>query len=525
MGFSGTPMRACLLALAGTLLTAQITPAPLKVELRPGAFALKQGLRLVAGDAEADAAARFLQLALRQRMGVNLPVVKEGGGIVLRKTTGSASPEAYTLAVAPTGVSLEATGGAGLFYAAQSLLQLIGEGGRIPAQWVEDAPRFPWRGFMLDESRHFMGEAAVKRLLDEMAALKLNRFHWHLTDQDGWRIEIKAYPKLTEVGAQGNYSNPKAPRAFYTQAQIRALVAYAQARHIQVIPEIDLPGHATAATRAYPELSGGGTGEWSGFTFHPAKETTYRFLDQVFREVAALFPGPWLHLGGDEVHFGNQSWTTDPEILAFGKAQGLATPLAIEHHMLRRVEGLLQGLGRNAAGWDEVTEAGLDPARSLVFWWRHDKPELLDRALAKGHPVVLCPRRPCYFDFVQHESHQIGRRWDGFNEVLQLWRFPDGLLTRKAAPQAQVLGLQGCLWTERVADPVRMEFMAYPRLAALAEAAWTAPARKKEAAFLKRLRGLILQWERRGLKPFDPFRPERTPEPWGPDKRGVLADG
>jgi hexosaminidase len=362
-----------------------------------------------------------------------------------------------------------------------------------------------------------------------MAGLKLNRFHWHLTDEPGWRIEIKKYPNLTRVGARGNYSDAAAPAEFYTQADIREIVDYARQRHIEVIPEIDMPGHATAATRAYPEISGGGTGKWQGFTFNPAKPETYAFLGDILKEVAQLFPAPYIHLGGDEVHYGNQSWSTDPRILKFAHDQGMTNATQLEQYFVRRMAGVVHGLGKTTLGWDEIVGAGIQPSQCVVMWWRHDQPGLLTEALEKNYRVVLCPRLPCYFDFVQDASHQYGRRWQGNIVTLaSVYAFPDSVVSGliPAGKSAGVLGLEACLWTERIQNRERLDFMTYPRLAALAEAAWTPAAVKNETEFLVRLHSFLRELDRRQIPYCDPFAPAQTPEPPGPVKKtGGTANG
>lgn len=435
--------------------------------------------------------------------------------------------EAYTLEVTPREVRLAASSESGLFYATQTLRQLVRNGrGMLPVCRIEDRPRMKWRGVMLDESRHFFGQETVFRLLDRMAELKLNVFHWHLTDEPGWRIEIERYPRLTEIGADGNWSDAQAPRRFYTQQEIRTIVAYAAERHILVVPEIDMPGHAVAACKAYPEVSGGGEGRWKGFTYHPCKDETYEFLGNILTEVAALFPGPYIHVGGDEVHYGNQSWFTDPDIQEFIRRNDLKNEAGLEHYFLRRMADTVTARGKILIGWDEIADAGVDPARSAVMWWRHDRPQQLKKALDAGFPVILTPRRPLYFDFVQHDSHRIGRRWNGFNPVESVYAFPDaavqGLIEGR---DARVTGLQMSVWTERIADTKRLEFMIFPRIAAVAEAAWTPAEAKDPETFMQRLPVYLDYLESLGVYYFDPFRPDRHPEPWGPEKADVLQNG
>lgn len=428
------------------------------------------------------------------------------------------SGEGYLLRVLPETAIVHAATPAGRFNGLQTLAQLLRGGGRadgacsLPCVEIADAPRFGWRGFMLDESRHFSGKDAVLRLLDAMAACKLNRFHWHLTDSPGWRIEIKAYPKLTEVGSRGSESDrrPDAPQQFYTQDEIRGIVAYARERNITIIPEIDMPGHGDAAVLAYPGLDGGGFtrpkgNSWPRFTFNPAKPETLRFLDTVLKEVAALFPDAGvIHFGGDEVHFGWQKWPQLPEVQDLMKREGLADLPAVEAWFNRRMAATINGLGFRTGGWDEIAARDLPRDKTVVFWWRHDKPQVLRDALAAGYPVVLCPRRPCYFDFVQHDSHQAGRRWGGFNPLADVYAFP-AALDLPAADEAKVLGLQACLWTETTLTQARRDFLTWPRLFALAEAAWTPAARKDFASFEARLPAHLQQLKARGIGFYDPF--------------------
>lgn len=509
-----------------------IIPAPAKCEITAGSFAWNGQTKIVWHGAEAKETAKILRVGLNERTGLELATSafrKESTNAILLELASGTAAEAYSLTVTSAGVTVRASSGAGLFYGAQSLLQLAsaqmterGKPFQLPAVNIADAPRFEWRGLMLDESRHFFGKQTVKELLDVMASLKLNRFHWHLTDEPGWRIEIKKYPKLTQVGARGTWSDVSAPAQFYTQADIREIVAYAAARHILVVPEIDMPGHATAASRAYPEFSGGGSGQWAGFTFNPAREETYRFLEDVLREVTALFPGPYIHLGGDEVHYGNQSWSTDPEIVKFTKDHGLKDPAELEQYFVRRMAGVIRQLGKTTMGWDEIAGAGVAPEQSAVMWWRHDKPQVLTQLLAQNYRVVLCPRVPCYFDFVQDAAHQQGRRWNGALNTLEgVYQCPepvtDGLIP--SGKETNVLGMEACVWTERIQNRERMAFMTFPRLAALAEAAWTPAAAKDKTNFMQCVPGFLRELDRRHIPYFDPFKPASTPEPAGPVKK------
>jgi hexosaminidase len=437
--------------------------------------------------------------------------------------------EGYVLRVIPTGITVYAATPAGMFYGLQSLAQLI-EGGekttegavRLPLLEIADTPRFSYRGFMLDESRHFTGVEGVKRLLDGMGRYKLNRFHWHLTDSPGWRIEIKAYPKLTTVGGRGAESDrrPDAPAQFYTQNQVRDIVAYAKERGIVVIPEIDMPGHADAAVKAYPEHDGGGYKKWPKFTFNPAREETLQFLDTILKEVAELFPDAGIiHFGGDEVHFGWHKWPKLPEVQALMKQEGYKGLPEVEAWFNRRMAATINSLGFKTGGWDEIVARNLPIDQTVVYWWRHDKPDVLRRALDHGYPVVLAPRLPSYLDFVQHQSHQVGRRWKNrFNPLRAVYAFPAGL-ELSSDDEAKVLGIQACLWNEVNISQARRDFMTWPRLIALAEAAWTHETHKNFASFEQRLPAQLTWLESRGIGFYDPFKnsPEIT-------DRGVSVD-
>ena len=427
--------------------------------------------------------------------------------------------EGYVMRVLPSTVIVHAATPAGHFNGLQTLAQLLAGAEKsentltLPCLTITDSPRFGWRGYMLDESRHFTGVEPLKRLIDTMAHYKLNRLHWHLTDSPGWRIEIKKYPRLTEVGSRGSESDrsPDAPRQFYTQDQVRDIVAYARARNITIVPEIDMPGHADAANIAYPENSGGGFtrkkgNSWPHFTFNPARQETLDFLDDILAEVAGLFPDAGvIHFGGDEVHYGWKQWPELPEVKALMKREGFAELREVETWFNRRTAAAINRLGFETAGWDEIAACGLPKDKTLVFWWRHNKPEVLRKALDDGYPVVLCPRRPCYFDFVQHDSHTSGRRWGGFNPLDQVYAFPESLTNIQSGDANLIRGIEACLWTETTVTQERRDFLTFPRLLALAEAAWSPKERKDYVGFEQRLKPHLPRLEERGFTIYDPF--------------------
>lgn len=513
-----------LLAFATATAEVPVIPRPVDVRETDTRLNLTKGATVQL----ADAKARDLVLAtLSEAAGFPVALAPAGQPGTIQFLTANTLPdrfpipkgEGYVIRIVGEVANVHAAAPAGHFNGLQTLAQLIrsaerdGQGNiSLAGAYIVDAPRFAWRGFMLDESRHFTGESGVKRLLDGMARYKLNRLHWHLTDSAGWRLEIKKYPKLTTIGGRGNESDrlPTAPTQFYTQEQIREIVAYAKERNITIVPEIDMPGHADAAVLAYPEHDGGGflqkgsKDKWPHFTFNPAKKETLAFLDDVLKEVATLFPDAGaIHVGGDEVHFGWHKWTELPEVQALMKKERLKDLAAVETWFSRRMSATVNSLGFATAGWDEIASRDLPRDKSLVFWWRHDKPQVLRDALKQGYPVVLCPRRPCYFDFVQDDSHKVGRRWGGFNPLPDVYAFPASLKL-SANDEKQVRGIQACLWTETAVTQARRDFLIWPRLVALAEAAWTPESRKDFSTFEQRLPAEIEWLQAHGIKPYDP---------------------
>lgn len=500
-----------------------LIPQPVRYQEKEGVYTIRSGSFVYAGMMELPQYLKFLNeataLDLRMAPADASCAIQFLSGQMRGKTSRDKLPKlaegAYHLRITPQAANIYADTPSGHFYGMQTLLQLFRGGEKkdgslsISCAVIDDAPRFGWRGYMLDESRHFSGEAAVKRLLDVMAYYKLNRFHWHLTDSAGWRIEIKKYPKLTSVGGIGNKTDSKAAATFYTQKQVREIVAYAKARHITVIPEIDMPGHAAAALRAYPEFSGGGSPKHPDFTFNPVDPATDAFLIDILKEVSELFPDAGvIHFGGDEVHFGWEKWPEIPSVKKLMKDEGLKLK-DIEKRFNQRFAKVINQLGYKAGGWDEIAHAGLPVDHSLVFWWRHDKPKELEFALREGFDVVLCPRRPCYFDFVQHKAHKSGRRWRGFNPLADTYGFPDRL-KMPADAKGRVIGIQACLWTETTVTQKRRDFMTFPRLLALAEAAWTPAERKELKGFESRLKVHLPQLKERGIYYYDPFT--KSPE-------------
>lgn len=513
--------RLIFLLLFSVTLCAQsqqsLIPRPESCVLGSGTFVLGDNPVVECADAGLRGMADSLQAKLRS---LGFPGGPKSGQIACRlQNSVEGQDESYRIVVKENKAMLEASSRTGLFRAGQTLLQMLRAGnGKVRACRIDDAPRYGWRGFMVDESRHFFGKEKILQYLDIMAALKMNVFHWHLTDEPGWRIEIKRYPKLTAQGAVGNWHDAGAPARFYTQDDIREIVAYAQARHIMVVPEFDMPGHATAVCRAYPEVSGGGEGRWKHFTFHPCKAETYDFIGNILDELFRLFPSPYIHIGGDEVHFGNQTWFTDAEIQRFIEENKLVNETGLEHYFLRRVADMVARKGRKVIVWDEAIDAGISPEKAVIMWWRHDRKHQLLKALEKGYRVIMTPRRPLYADFNQDASHKYGRVWDGYNALENVYAFPEPVLHLTRGYEKQLMGLQMSLWTERIADTKRLDYMAFPRLAAVAEDAWTPETGKDFSRFMQRLPLFLDYLDGLGVYYYNPFNPTATPEPAGPQK-------
>ena len=504
-------------------LWAQTTliPSVTSYNMLKGDLQLGRNVNITGYDEGVTVAKKYLEDVL-----CKLPTTDKSQQIGLEMNSALSSEGSYIIRITESGVKIEASSAQGFSYALNTLSLLADENnGQIRQGIIHDEPRFGWRGYMLDESRHFFGKEKVKQYLDIMFRLKMNVFHWHLTDEPGWRIEIKKYPKLTTEGGVGNYHDPNASATYYTQEEIKEIVAYAAERSIMIIPEIDMPGHATAACRTYPEISGGGEGRWKHFTFHPCKEETFTFISDVLDEVASLFPAPYIHVGGDEVHFGNQEWFTNPDIQKFIVDHNLKNETGLEHYFIRRIADMVASKGKKLIGWDEIVDAEVSPTKAVVMWWRHDRKYQLYKALERGYEVILTPRKPLYGDFVQHDSHKQGRRWKGFNMLEDIHRFPDSLNPLTYGYEEQVKGIQFNVWTEVIADYKRLDFMTFPRLFAVAESAWAVPKVKEYSLFMSRL-PYWLQWlDTYPIYYFNPFCPEKTPEPLAPEKEDVLRNG
>lgn len=499
-----------------------VIPLPQKVERHAGAFKLIADTRIYV-DSASRATGKFLTERLRPATGYPFKTSTKffggaaiPGGILLttKNADTNLGPEGYELTVAPDSIVIRAPTQAGLFYGVQTLLQLLPPeifspnpvhniAWQISCVQIEDWPRFKWRGFMLDVSRHFFSKSEVETFLDAMAMHKMNVFHWHLTDDHGWRIEIKKYPRLTQVGAWravGGFDfDPKSTTAygpdgryggFYTQDDIRDVVKYAAARHITIVPEIEMPGHSTAALAAYPQFSCTGgpfepsmtAGIFNGI-YDPAKEETFRFLAAVLTEVAQLFPGQYIHIGGDEVP--KETWHNSADCQALMKREGLKDEEELQSWFIRRIEKIVNAHGHSMIGWSEILQGGLAKNAAVMDWIGGAK-----EAAGAGHDVVMTPTAYCYFDFYQSSNHVTEPKaaaWGGPLTLNRMYAFDPMPTNVPPQLQSHILGAQGNLWTEQIPNLKHAEYMTFPRACALAEVTWSSKDSRDWDDFMRRL--------------------------------------
>jgi len=508
-----------------------IIPKPAQIEQLTGNFAIAPATHILipANDRGAELAAQYLADRLKKATGFDLPIqdIKEPvpfQAIVFRGIYNPGqSPEDYQLSVDTDRLTIEATQARGFFYGVQTLLQLLPPqiyAGRklpsitilVPCLKITDAPRFAWRGMMLDVSRHFFPKEFVKDYIEYLAMHKMNTFHWHLTDDQGWRIEIKKYPKLTEIGAwrvnrEDKDWNNREPQkegeaatygGFYTQDDIREIVEYARSRFITIIPEIEMPGHCSAALASYPQYSCSGGpftvppgGVWPiKDVFCPGNEETFEFLQNVLAEVISLFPGEYIHIGGDEVD--KSTWKQCPKCQARIAAEGLKDENELQSYFIRRIEKFLNASGKRLIGWDEILEGGLAP-NATVMSWRGMEGGIA--AAKSGHDCVMSPTSNCYFDYYQGDPGLEPPAGGGYLPLGKVYAFepvPGGLAVEEAK---HILGAQANLWAEYVPTPSHAQYMTIPRIAAIAEVGWSAKERRNWEDFLGRMRKQFDRYE------------------------------
>jgi hexosaminidase len=415
--------------------------------------------------------------------------------------------EGYKLTVDEKGVSITAASAPGLFYGMQTLLQLIPENGKtVPYVTITDQPRFAYRGLHLDVSRHMFPPDFIKKYIDLLAHHKFNRFHWHLTEDQGWRIEIKKYPKLQEIAAfrketvigHARHADPKNPKDFdgkryggyYTQEEVKDIIKYAADRYVTIIPEIEMPGHALAALSAYPELGCTGGPYQAATTFGvfddvfcAGKEETFTFLEGVLDEIITLFPSKYIHIGGDECP--KDKWEKCPHCKKRMKAENRKNTHELQSYFIQRIEKYINSKDRQIIGWDEILEGGLAP-NATVMSWRGEEGGIA--AAKQGHDVIMTPTGWCYFDYYQdttseNEPLAIG----GYLPVSKVYSYEPLPAVLTADEAKHILGVQANLWTEYIPTPEHVEYMMYPRACAMAEVAWTTKENRNYEDFLTRL--------------------------------------
>lgn len=534
-------MWAAAAVMAADLPVPALIPAPVSLARQAGEFRINAGTSIAVQSEELDAIGQDLALRLRRVTGFKIPVLKASSNraalnrivIGLRADAGLPA-DGYLLTVSRQSVALGAATPAGAFHGVQTLLQLLPkevEGDAVarqvkwamPAVVIRDHPRFGWRGLMLDVSRHFFSVAEVKDFIDQMAKYKFNLLHWHLTDDQGWRIEIKSRPRLTEVGAWrvgkvgrfGSFAPPAADEArdyggFYTQEQAREIVAYAKARHIDVMPEVDMPGHSLAALAAYPELAcepgsfavnagepllvwpaGGHLSSLVDNTLCPANEKVYEFARQVFSELAQLFPFEYVHMGGDET--ARNFWAKSEAIKGLMEREKLPNFNAVQAYFVTRLQKIIAAEGKKMMGWDEILEGGLVP-EAAVMSWRGLKGGI--EAARLGHQVVMSPNDFVYLDLMQGDAVLEAPVYGTvrLSKTYQFEPLPEGVDARR------VLGGQANLWTEQIYNQRQLQYMTWPRALAVAETLWSPKEHKRWEGFVPRVEAHFERLTAAGVK-------------------------
>ncbi|NOR73817.1 MAG: family 20 glycosylhydrolase [Draconibacterium sp.] len=490
-----------------------LIPKPEKLTLHEKSFRIEKGTKISIQNSEQKKAANFLSKILKTSAGFELPISESLEGDITFKEVEGLAPEAYQLEVNQKKITIRATGEAGYFYAVQTLRQLLPntiEGGNsnstkwiIPCVTIEDEPRFAWRGMHMDFSRHFFSIDEVKTFLDYMALYKLNTYHMHLTDDQGWRIEIKKYPLLTEKGAwrikskndtqcielaktdssfqidtqhYHNINGQKMYGGFFTQEQIKEIVKYADEHCIKVIPEIDMPGHLKSAIDNYPYLSCTGEAGWGSSFSIPAclgQEVTYEFMQDILSEVAELFPAEYIHIGGDEVNI--KSWTECDKCQNEIKHNHLKNEHELQAHFNQRIEKFIHSKGKKLMGWDEIAEGGLSKDASMM-WWRNWAPKLRNIAASNGNNIVMTPDFEYYFDFMNKAT-----------PLKKVYNYEPVPADFTSEQEKFVMGVQANIWTEKIANFKRLQYQVFPRMLALAETGWTSKETKNYDNFSSRI--------------------------------------
>ena len=495
--------------------TRSLLPAPKCIQHGNGFFTVTKGTVLCVSAPESDrnAITRLFRTWEDMRSVTEKPADADCIAMeICEKVDGISSPEGYAIEVTEKGIKVKATSGAGLFYAAQTLLQLADGGNRIPVCSITDEPQFGYRGMMLDVSRHFFGKEFIKKQIDAIAHFKMNRLHLHLTDAAGWRIEIKKYPRLTdfaawrkpaiwkdwwfgsreyvEKGSEGAYGG------YYTQDDIREIVAYAAERYITIIPEIEMPAHSEEVLTAYPELSC--THEpYKQADFCIGNEKTYEFLENVLTEVMELFPSEYIHIGGDEA--GKASWPHCPLCQKRMKEENLSDVNELQSYLIHRIEKFVNSKGRQIIGWDEILDGGLAP-NATVMSWRGTEGGIA--ATESGHKAIMTPGGYCYLDSYQDAPHTQPMAFGPYMPLEKVYSYnpTDGLKEEQAK---LIYGVQGNLWVEYIPTEELVEYMIYPRILAIAEIGWSNPAARDYGEFRQRAVKSVEWLKANGYNAFD----------------------
>lgn len=482
-----------------------IIPQPNEFTTEQGTFTIDEKTVIVVDDTVEEAwNTKELTAFLKDNFNLKLKVTTSSeldNAIRLISSQESDAIGAYSLTIGKKGVLIKGDSDQGVFYGIQSLKQLLSPQSAVQTPLlsfvtIKDAPEFKWRGMMLDVSRHFVPKDSVKKVIDALAMHKMNKFHWHLVDGIGWRIQIDAYPELTKKGAWRKVKENKKPwedfeatykdddgevyGGFYTKDDIREIVAYAKERYIDVIPEIEMPGHSEAALQCYPEYSCD-SNDITG-VYCAGNDGSFEFLQNIISEVVALFPNEYLHIGGDEV--GKDSWLKCDKCKKRMREENLQNGEELQSYFVKRMEKFIHSKNRKLIGWDEILEGGL-PERATVMSWRGVEGGI--EAANAGHDVVMSPGDPLYFDHSQGKNELEPPSWGGYNNLLKVYDFdpiPSEIATDK---RHHILGGQANLWTEQVKSLSHIQYMMLPRLSALSEALWTKAENKDKEYFIEKL--------------------------------------
>lgn len=493
----------------------QIIPKPVSTEVKSGAFVLNSETPIIAGQFLNEA--EYLQKHLKDDYKIQLTIKKQKHSFpaIFLQEKKDLKPNEYRLLVENNSIKIWGKSAKEIFYAVQTLLQMIPEGAQgqatIPNAEIYDYPKFDYRGMHLDVSRHFFTVKEVKKYLDYLAYYKFDKFHWHLTDDQGWRIEIKKYPKLTEIGAwrNGSQVGPYADMkfdsirygGFYTQKEIREVVHYAQKLHIDVIPEIEMPGHEMAAITAYPQLSCMNGNfevrrEWGvEENILCPTDYTFRFLENVLDEVIQLFPYEYIHIGGDEAP--KKSWKNSQFCQEMIRKLDLKDEHGLQSYFITRMEKYLNSKGKKIIGWNEILEGGLAPNATVMSWTGEEGGI---EAAKSGHKAIMTPVSTNYFDHYQGDPKTEPLAFGGNTTLQKVYQYQPVPAALNAQQARYIWGTQGNVWTEYIPDFSQVEYMIFPRMTALSEVAWGTSQPDQYPEFLKRVKTHFQRFDRLGIR-------------------------